>query len=108
MEWLFLLFLAFLGWILGYLVLKSSLLALLPAVLSAIFLKLPTSVTNIVSVTINSQFGWVILAVSAIIATMAYFLKTGVIKTVLSTLSIPVFTLYSVGLIVTAYLRMIP
>jgi hypothetical protein len=108
MEWLFLLFLAFLGWILGFLILKSPKLALLPAALTTVIMKLPTRITNVISMTINNLLGWVILVVSALISTMAYFLKPGIAKTVLSTISIPVVTLYSVGLIIAAYLRMIP
>jgi hypothetical protein len=40
--------------------------------------------------------------------TIAFFLKPGVAKIALCTLAIPVFVDFGVGLILTAYLRMIP
>jgi hypothetical protein len=108
MEWLFLLFLGFLGWILGFLVLKSPLLALLPAALTPIIVKLPANVTSLISANISSPLGWITLVVAGMISTVMLFQKPSVAKTVLSTLSIPVFTIYGVGFIGIAYLRMIP
>jgi hypothetical protein len=99
------LFFGFLAWLLGYLVLKSPLLSLIPAVLTPV---IAMFLSSIVSVTINNMYSGIIFAIFAILLMIAFFLKPGVAKIVLSTLSIPVVVIDGVGLVVVAYLRMIP
>jgi hypothetical protein len=105
MEWLLWLFLSFLAWILGYLILKSPILALFSAGFLPIFL---TLFGKVFSVLINNSLTLIVFAVSAIFLSGVFFLKPGVAKTFLSTLLIPVFVSFGIGLILNAYLRMIP
>jgi hypothetical protein len=105
MEWLFWLFLSFLAWILGYLILKSPLLSLLPAGLTSVLLGL---FSKVFSVTISKSQVWIIWLSSAIFLILVFYLKPSVAKTALSSALISIFVGYGVGLIINAYLSMIP
>jgi hypothetical protein len=103
MTWVaWILFYGYLGWQIGFLVLRSASVSVLPALVTIVVILFGSRFVSITNYGYG-VLGWSILIVAILVLLMASLLKPSVAKIVLATLLIPVVVIWGVGLLFSTF-----
>lgn len=101
MTWVaWILFYGYLGWQIGYLVLKSASISLLPAFFTVMVVLLGDRLGSIPN---YGMIGWSILFAAVLLLVATFLMKPSVAKIVLATISIPVVVVWGFSLLFSTF-----